>query len=474
MQPNTTTNNSALAYEHVGNHLLEYFSKAGSFRDAAAAYYNNATDALELFKNAWRTGQYETCMKLLFWTRDCRGGAGARKNFRDIIKWLANEAPEWVKANIHLIPLYGRWDDLKSLYETPCEKDALNLWMEGVTSMDSSISHLAAKWADRRDIKLRKTLYLTPKAYRKLLVNKTKWVVEHDMCSGKWDKIPYSKVPSVAMSRLNKAFQRHDESRFNQYTQDVAANKTKINTAVLFPHDVVRNAKALIYDASESNIDLINSTFEKLPNYITNPNIRIMPICDFSGSMDIRVSGSITASDISLALGLYCSDKLGKDNPFYRKLIPFSDHSKLESWHNKSVYKAICDIPNGYCGSTNIQSALNNLLDSAIMWNVKPEQMVNTLIILSDMQFDMGVDDYDQTAIDQCINQWVKAGYEKPRIIYWNLVGYDNQPARHNDNNVVLVSGFSPAMLKTILAEGFIDPYKAMRDTIKKYNIITP
>ena len=67
------TGNNAVAFDHSEDHLLEFFSKAGSLFKGKKSYYGNESTALELFKAAWRTGREETCMKLAFWLRDIRG-----------------------------------------------------------------------------------------------------------------------------------------------------------------------------------------------------------------------------------------------------------------------------------------------------------------------------------------------------------------------------------------------------------------
>ena len=186
MKMTATTGNGAKTYDHSGDHLLELFSKMGSIRGKTVYYENKTTDILDLFKNAWYSGDNINCMKILFWSRNVRGGAGNRQTFRDCIKWLADTNPEWVCANIHQIPFYGRWDDLLSLYNTDCEQAALQLWSDALLANDPNITPLAAKWADRQDIKLRNFMKMSPKAFRKLVVERTKWVVEKSMCSRNW------------------------------------------------------------------------------------------------------------------------------------------------------------------------------------------------------------------------------------------------------------------------------------------------
>lgn len=467
------TGNGAPAHEHSMNHALEFFSKGGSIRSGKTYYSNIAEDVNKLFKNAWYADS-EIAMKLLFWCRDCRGGAGNRQVFRDNIKWLADNDPEWVKANIHMIPLYGRWDDLVSLYGTACEEAALDLWAGALMDNNQDVTPLAAKWADRQDVKLRNHMSLSPKAFRKLVVNRTGFTVERAMCQGKWEEIDFGKIPSVAGARYRKAFKKHQEVRYNAWCLSLEKTK-KVNASTLFPHDVIRLVHST-YDKDAAFKTLVETMFGNLPNYISDPSVKIMPICDFSGSMCTPVSGSVQAIDVSMGLGLYCSDRLGQDNPFYRKLIPFSSDSKMVSWKGKTVLDAINDpkINNGFCGSTNIEKALDTLVESASMWNVKPADMVTTLLILSDMQWDSSVNHGDDNVIEECMKRWEAAGYKRPRIVFWNLHAYRGQPETKNGKNVALVSGFSPSVLKNILGQEDINPIKVMMDTIAKYEIIKP
>ena len=130
--PTAKTHNDANAFDHSEDHLLEFFSKAGSLYVGKKSYYGTGTEssAISLFKAAWRTGNFKECMQLLMWVRDVRTGAGNRSGARSILNWLAKEYPEWIKANIGFIPQLGRFDDLFALYGTPCEQEALQLWAD--------------------------------------------------------------------------------------------------------------------------------------------------------------------------------------------------------------------------------------------------------------------------------------------------------------------------------------------------------
>lgn len=51
-------------------------------------------------------------MRVLFWARDIRGGAGERGIFRSLLRHMESRHPEVLTKVLHLVPEYGRWDDL--------------------------------------------------------------------------------------------------------------------------------------------------------------------------------------------------------------------------------------------------------------------------------------------------------------------------------------------------------------------------
>ncbi len=459
------THNGATTYYSTGNPLLEFFSKAGSLFEKRTSYYGNEAKALDLFLNAWAVNP-ETAMKLLLWCRDVRGGAGNRSGSRSILTWLANQEPAWVKSNLDLIPKYGRWDDLSALVGTSVEQDALRLWSNAILEGNQ----LAAKWAPRDNksgkvlaSKLRTALGLSAKNYRKLVVKNTN-VVETQMCNNSWEGIEYSHVPSLAMSRYGKAFKKHDLNRFSQFLGDASdpTSTVSINAGVVYPHDLLRADK-----------EVANAQFGAMPNYFKT-DMRVMPVIDLSGSMGVKVSGSISALDIAIGLGLYASDRLGSTNPFYRKLIPFSNTAKFYAWSGKDFYSAAQDLRRGEVANTNLEAVFDLLLNTATFMNVTNAQMPNVLLIISDGQFDSMVDQGSNTVVEKCLNAWNSAGYDSPKIVYWNTAGYAGSPATAYSANRGLVSGFSPSILKAVFEGDDFSPMGIMYKTLENYTVTVP
>ena len=332
------------------------------------------------------------------------------------------------------------------------------------------------------------------------------------MSARTYDQIEYPDVPSVAMARYTNAFKRHDEARFSAFKKKVETGEVKINADVLFPHDCVRTA--LNGDAETADLQ-----FSNLPDYFEGTNEKVIVLCDTSGSMEVRVSGSIQAVHISTGLALYCSDKIGKQNPFYRKFIGFESESEFKNWEDMTFSQALHNeaIFDGAIGATRIDTALNLILETGLFFNLRKDQMPTALVIVSDMQFSDGVknassferkippklpkipikksankwvdEEYDadddnhiddaflpkhSPALADIFKKWAVSGYDIPKIIYWNTAGYVGAPDIADSKNVALVSGFSPAILKAIFNGSNFDPRSILKYSLEKYKVNIP
>ena len=467
------THEGAMQYEHSMDHTVEFFSKAGSLFEKREEFYEGGETALSLFKKSWIVDS-ELTFKLLLWLRDCRGGAGNRSGFRTCLKWLATYSPEWVRLNISWLPLVGRWDDLRTLFGTPVELDAARLWADAIIGNEV----LAAKWADRSDRPLRLVMGLkTEKEFRQRLASiRMNHVVEHKMCTDKWGEITYEHVPSVAMARYTKAFGKHDEVGFNAYKEALKTGSKKVHAGVLFPHDCVRT----VFGGDE---DIANAQFDALPNYMAE-DARAIVIADTTSSMSTKISGSVKSVHVSIGMALYCSSKLAKDNPFYKKFMSFSEEGHFKDWNGMSFSGAVCnrEIFDGAVGSTYVACALDLILKTAKWFKLPDSMMPNMLLIVSDMQFHQAnAEDWSKennvdrlAEVELSLEGWKAAGYSIPKVVYWNTAGYAGSPGEVGDTNIALVSGFSPSVLKAIFEGEDFSPRAVMLRALDKYDIDVP
>ena len=122
---NKQTENGANARKSTNVKLYDLFALGGSYRS------RTESDCVLLFKEAYQENP-TYALKCLWYLRDINEGQGERRFFRVCLKWLANNYPEVVKRNLKTIPEFGRWDDLYSLVDTPCEKFAFDLMKQAV------------------------------------------------------------------------------------------------------------------------------------------------------------------------------------------------------------------------------------------------------------------------------------------------------------------------------------------------------
>ena len=460
------TTEGGMQYAFAMSHHLEFFSKAGSLYldKRRQMFYQETETALSLFQKMWAAGDKQLAMQLLFWLRDPRGGAGNRSGARSIFHWLAQYDTPWMLGNLHLVPEYGRWDDLRSFYGTPLQLEAAQLWADAILAGNV----LAAKWADRKkDSHVKHALGMKVADFRRLLASiRSQHIVEHKMSTGRWGEIKYENVPSVAFKRYVSAFERHDSERFAAFMEAVKSGEAKVHTGTLFPHDLFTSFRMRKLDAAHAA-----TLFEQLPDYYDTGEERVFPIVDTSGSMFSRLYGNTWAIDVSLGLGMYCSDR--NKGVFHRKMMIFSDEGEFLDWSNVSVAHAMHNLLRyGPAGSTQIYKALMTLLNAARTFGVPHDHFPTVLLIISDMQFSVGAY-VEATEVEAAMRQYERAGYPVPKVVYWNLAGYAGSPAQAGQVGVALISGFSPAVMQHVFKAGF-DPVKIMQSAASKYEVICP
>jgi len=171
-------------------------------------------------------------------------------------------------------------------------------------------------------------------------------------------------------------------------------------------------------------------------------------------------------------LGIYISTR--NVGPFQNAVMTFSENPEMHIIEGTNIYDQVNNLENADWGmNTNLAATFEEILEHAIEYGVHEDDMPTKVLIISDMEFDRCG---QNTNLDYIRHQYESSGYELPEIVFWNVNGrLNNLPGLKNDLGIGLVSGFSPAILKTILSGKIVDPIKLMRDAVdtKKYLDIT-
>ena len=458
---NTFTDNGMTTNSSSLNKCLDLFFIAGASRRM------NQHEIIQMFTGAYAENP-DVALRILFWARDIRGGAGERRLFRIVMNHLTENYPMVSRAITELIPEYGRFDDLFFANK----EQAIDI----IKSALQAENNLCAKWMPRKgewfNI-MRKKLNLTPKEYRQLLVKLTN-VVETKMCKKQFNKIQYSHVPSKAFAKYRNAFRRKDETRFSTFLESVEKGEEKINASAIFPNDII---KPYISHYSTSPDAAITQQWNSLPNYMENSTERIIPVCDVSGSM------SGLPMEVSIALGLYISER--NEGIFKDAFITFSASPTMQ-YLKGDIYERAKQLQRAdWDMNTDLQKVFRLILDSAVRENITDDLMPTKILIISDMEFDEAsngsywgteVSEWNPTALEMIKQEYTDAEYTMPQIVFWNVNGRPgNVPTQASDKNTALVSGFSPSILTSLLGGEIESPEQTMLKTINnpRYDLVS-
>lgn len=493
----STTENGALGYITSGSNLLDLNFSTSSLR--------NASDdtIIDKFLRAYEEDNL-LAIKWLFFARDVRGGLGEKRIFRVIMNYIFQNKlyhKNILSDIIHIIPEYGSWKDImwlldKSLLSGKKMREVSetilriinNQLIEDKRSMNKKIDiSLLAKWlpsintSSLQSKKLAKLickyLRMDDKVYRKTLSRLRAYIkiVEQKMSSRKWNKIDYSIVPSRANLIYSKAFLRHDKERREEYLQSVSKGESKINAGTLYPYDIVHK-----YDIKSINQyvpvdDSLEVLWSSLPNNIPNNESTIV-VADGSGSMLSTIgNSSLTALEVANSLAIYFAEKL--NGPFKNKYITFSKNPQLV---DLSKYKTLRDklmwaLRYNEISNTDIEKVFGLILNICINNKLNQSDMPSNIIIISDMEFDMSVnDDLNKSLFDQISIRYNRYGYKLPRLVFWNVNSRTNLiPITRNEYGIALVSGFSPSIADMILSNK-LDPLEVLLDKLnsKRYSLV--
>jgi hypothetical protein len=443
----TKTQNGMPAYSSTLNACLDLFYSIGASR---------GKDVLPAFKTAIKENE-DLAVRIALWARDVREGSGERQLFRDILKYVAS-ANETIAIRIaQKIPELGRFDDLLTFFGTPVEDVAASIIIAALDNKNS----LCAKWMPRKGVNaniLRTYMQLTPKQYRKLIVGLSN-TVEQKMCAGKWTEIDFSKVPSLASARYQKTFSRRAGEHYAKYIEALQKGEATINASAVYPYDIIKSYKF-------GDSDVASEQWKALPNYMEGSTDRIIPVVDVSGSMTCPAgrNTSVTCMDVAVSLGLYISERTA--GPFKDQFITFSSNPKIQKVQG-NLGNRIRSMETAEWGmSTDLEKVFKLVLSSAKLYSVPESLMPTKILILSDMQFNACVTNDSQSALDMIEKQYEQAGYKMPTVIFWNINACGNVPTTFSKSGVALVSGFSPSIMKTILACKNVDPKEVMLHTI--------
>lgn len=464
----TETTNGAKAFKSTLDLNVDLFGKISASR-------SDADSIVPLYLRALEEDP-ETALRILFNSRDIRGGQGERNVFRHL---LLNTPFEIREKIIPLIPIYGRWDDLFVL-------DGCIDWNRVVDFVISKLNHdndpetehpsLLAKWMPSINASSKKTkalgkqfakrMNLSEKEYRVMLSNLRKKIdlVEHKMCSNNWSEIEYSKVPSKAGLMYRKSFIKHDLERYNQFMLSAVKLENKVNASALYPYEIAEKVTKAYTHVDPTEELVLQAFWQNLPDYMDGKSFKGLVVADTSGSMTSAI-GNVKPIDVSISLAIYIAER--NAGVWKNKFITFSENPEMQTIIGDTIVDKIKNLSKADWGyNTDLIAVFKSILKAAKADSVAPEDMPEKIFIISDMQFDQACNSNTRTNFEQIKKNYAKYNYKMPDLIFWNVNGSANVPMTIHDTGTCLVSGCSPSILSAVLSGEVISPIDILKQAV--------
>ena len=385
-------------------------------------------------------GTDEEAQLFAMFIRDPRYGMGRRDLGRRLMSMAKVSIDDIIKA--------GRVDDIFAIqYE---DETFFKTVLDYLKTEIEKGNELVKKWMPRYSSK---HLLLARYIAKYWGMNKQQYghfikcnTTENKMSRHNYDDLQFEHIPSLAMIKYAHAFATKPETkeRYAQYLADVKAGKKDLKVSTTTVYDIYKNRDKIDADLFFSKIEKISGSW--------------IPIVDSSGSMQ-------DANDSygkAMAIGHYLA-KCSSYAP--NKVISFSSHPQLltlgqpNSIRRYSLWGDTREIHQSLTGSSQYEREIQSMYTGdrsntdfgAVMSLLShlDGDMPEYLVVLSDMEFDMG----SRSNKNETMRLFKEKGY-KTRIVWWNLNSRNiTCPEMDSDGNV-FISGYNPMLLK-FLSAGF-------------------
>jgi Domain of unknown function (DUF2828) len=317
--------------------------------------------------------------------------------------------------------------------------------------------------------------------YRKLVAKLTALLElpEVFLCAQRADEMNLHRLASKATLRLSKALLNETKTgavrsedpkriRLAEMFVDHTMNKG-LKGGQLMPHEIVRQIMSSkgLSPASEKVLDALwKDLWKKVVEQVEESAkmqgvdfdpTKMVPLSDVSGSM------TGIPMEVAIALGIGISEITHP--AFQNMVLTFEEQPR---WHklnaSDSIVKKVQSLARApWGGSTNFEGAYDEILKVCMDQRLSRED-VPVLIVFSDMQFNQACSSkYFGESQLATMHDVIRSKFatvakalgwkdaDPTPIVYWNLITTEGHPVEKDTAGSVLLSGFSPSLLKLVM-----------------------
>lgn len=478
-QHDTYTENGAVSHSTTGDGLLDYFSKAGTYKDRAIG------DVYRDISKCWAESPKIT-MQMIFYlrmvTRQTKGflnsdavqkGQGIRDEYRKAITWVAINHPEILYSNLWLMPLVGTWKDLwhETLLDVLDRDKVYELIQRGMN--DKYNAALIAKFLP----KIRSKSHVFNARHKKLndfargLCSRMGWTEKNyrqyksageahkfqkDMCNNRWTDLNFKAIPGKALfSLVNHKGKKDKKTTLERHNLEAKYLKWLDTQPVAkftgYVYELLKAAQ--VHGLSLSQKHTLDKQFDGLIQLARKDRKgltgNVWCALDTSGSMSSGLyEHNVTPLQVCVALGIYFSTL--NQGAFQDSVIMFDNTSKVLKLKGTFTEK-VAQVPHNAMGGTNFQSVVDEIVRVRRTHPEIPiEEYPETLLVVSDMQFNCTGS--TKTNYEAMMSKLQAVGLPNIKCVWWWVTGRGKDfPSTGLDEGVTMIGGFDGAIITNIL-----------------------
>lgn len=474
--------NGAVSYSTTGlekfGPCLDYFAKAGTYTNRSQEDVN--ADMVRIFAD-----DEKVALSIVFALRlitrkpnvegiqESQTGFGRRDEFFKACVWLANNKPELLYNNLHLIPVFGCWKDFlqsplidaldrQKVYELFSQNLGDDLLRKYLPQIRSSKNARTDRDKERIEWAKGFCRYLKINAaeYRRLKSSGQGHIWQKQMTKKEWDDINFNGIPGKAFflhtmqkGRQDKqtVFERHGQ--VDRLREWVLSQKSIKFTG--YPYQLTQ---AGTYTKQPSLVQklILDRQFETILEPMKGHKLgNVLPCLDISGSMGVQAAPGVSAYDICISMGITFSCL---NNGYFKDVVcGFSDNPIL-----LKLAGGLCDRLNLIetdrnfqsvaWGSTNFQGVIDLLVKTRRENpNIPVSEYPETILVISDMQFNPAGKNV-KTNYEMTMKKLNSVGLGDVRLIWWFVNGQASDfPATMDSKGCYIIGGFDPVNLKALM-----------------------
>ena len=249
-----------------------------------------------------------------------------------------------------------------------------------------------------------------------------------------------------------------DENRIYTLFEEAYKENPLYATKIVFYGRDIRGGlvEKVLFNGEQS--DVIEAQWDALPDYVEK-GTNALVMADVSVSMYGRPLAT------SIGLALYFAER--NEGAYHNLFMTFSERPNVVSIKGDTITQKIRNINKAYWDmNTDLEAAFDEVLSIAIKNNIPSEEMVKSIIVVSDMEIDYCTSN-DWTFYDFMKKKYNDNGYDIPNIVFWNVNSRND--IFHSDKDrkgVQFCSGQSVSVFKQLMNSIGKTPVEMMESVI--------